>query len=151
MIYLCLGRNHFWKVRATELIFREQAGGGYGGGGDADGGLDGRGGAIGSRDEGDDIGDDGDGSDDSGLSSAWMTCAQMVPCSSLSPESHIQLPHCHPLLCLAGLSHSQYSHQIPLSSLAFLCTACSPSFKPVAQGTAPLASQPSELNAQESV
>ena len=149
MIYLCLGRNHFWEVGRTELIFREQAGGGYGGGGGADGGLDDHGGTIGSRDEGNDIGNN-DGDDD-GLGSAWMTCAQMASCSSPSPESHIQLPHCHPLLCLTGLSHSQCPHQIPLSSLVFPCTACSPFCTPLAWGTAPLASQPAELNAQESV
>ena len=46
----------FWEVGRTELVFREQAGGGYGGGGGADGGLDGHGGTIGSHDEGNDIG-----------------------------------------------------------------------------------------------
>lgn len=123
MSYLCPGRdNNFWEVGGRALIFKEQAGDGCGGGGGGDRG-DGHGGGTDGHNEGGDVGDnegDGDTGDDNGVGSARMTSAQTAARCSLSSESHFQLPHCHPLLCLAGPSHSQCPPRNPLPSLAFL-------------------------------
>lgn len=117
-------RGHFWEVEGMELIVEDQDGDG-GDGGDVEVWRYGGGGSG---------GDDGRGVELMVMMKVVVVIMMVIAMrimvvvmlewlmpdgsiSSLSPDSHSQVP-----LCLAGLSHSKCPHRNPLPSLVSLCS-----------------------------